>query len=418
MLRNVDRPTIVICLIVMLNAMGLGLILPVMPELLGGFSDGSMANAAAVGGYLSLVFAAMQFVFSPILGALSDRFGRRPVLIGSLALAAADYLLMALAPHLWMIFVGRMLSGASSATFSVANAYLADRSSEEHRTKTFGIIGAAGGVGFVMGPFLGGVLGALGPRAPFYAASALSLIALLATYVIVKESLSPDNRRAISWRIVNPLSPLLRGVAGPSTLLLTVYFVDALAGFVFPAVWAYFGAVRFGWDSTMIGVSFGIMGVCFALSQAIVLGRLVGRMGNLNTARLAISAGTVGFFALVWLQSGWIAMALLPIFALRATAGTAIIGETSVHVDRARQGELQGTFSSLMALASMIAYPVMTQLFAAQTSGAQGDSWHSGTPFLLAAILSAMALVLLLLGGLKRNDPSGLAWEPAGAVRG
>jgi len=406
MLRKLDKPTVVVCLIAMLNAMGLGLIMPVMPELLAEFGDGSVAKAATLGGFLSLVFAVMQFLFSPILGALSDRFGRRPVLVGSLTLAAADYLLMALAPHLWMIFVGRMLSGASSATFSVASAYLADRSSNEHRTKSFGVIGAAAGIGFVAGPFIGGILGALGPRAPFLAASTLCLLALMGTLIIVQETLPPENRRMISWKIINPLSPFLKKANGTSLLLFAVYFVDALAGFVFPAVWAYFGVVRFGWDSAMIGATFGILGVCFALTQSVVLGRLTGWLGNLNAARLAIFSGSIGFLALVWLQSGWIAVVLLPVFAFRSVAGTAIIGESSVRVDRARQGELQGTFSSIMALASMVAYPVMTQLFAVHHSGIHGDTWRSGLPFLLAALLSILALGLLTVTGSKRQSSS------------
>ncbi len=418
MLRKLDRPTVVICLIAMLNAMGLGLIMPVMPELLSQFHDGSMTNAAAVGGYLSLVFAAMQFIFSPVLGGLSDRFGRRPVLIGSLALAATDYLLMALAPHLWMIFVGRMLSGASSATFSVANAYLADRSPEQDRTKSFGIVGAAAGIGFVMGPFIGGILGALGPRAPFFAASVFSLLALLGTLIVVRESLAPKNRRTISWRVANPFSPLLRRAVGTSTILFAVYFLDTLAGFVFPAVWAYFGVVRFGWDSTMIGVSFGIMGICFAVSQAIVLGRLTSRIGNPNVAMLAILSGVAGFLALVWLQSGLIAMALLPILAFRGIAGTAIVGESSAQVGRDRQGELQGTFASIAALASMIAYPVMTQLFAADLSGIRDETWHAGAPFLLAATLSSVALVLLFFGVQSRKSPRDPLGDAADAIRG
>jgi len=413
MLRKIDRPTLVICLIAMLNSMGLGLIVPVMPELLSELGDGSIANAAAIGGYLSLVFAAMQFVFGPILGALSDRFGRRPVLIASLGLAAVDYLLMALAPQLWMIFIGRMLSGASSATFSVANAYLADRSSEKDRAKSFGIVGAAAGIGFVMGPFIGGLLGALGPRAPFLAASVLSLLALLGTLKVLRESLSQKDRRPIAWGIVNPLAPLLRRAAGTSSLLFAVFFFDAVAGFVFPAVWVYFGAVRFGWDSAMIGLSLGLIGLYFALSQAVLLGRFTRRMGNLNTARLAMVVGIIGFLALVWLQSGLIALALLPLFAFRGIAATAIISESSVHVDQTRQGELQGTFASILALASLVAYPVMTQLFATQLSGAPGDTWSSGAPFLLAAALSALALSLLVFAGSKRNDR---AREPSGAA--
>lgn len=396
--KGFDRATAVICTIAILNTMGLGLIMPVMPELLAGFQGGSIARAAAIGGYLSLVFAAMQFVFSPILGALSDRYGRRPILLGSLALASADYLMMAMAPYLWMIFVGRILSGASSATLSVANAYLADRSSKEDRTKFFGYVGAAAGIGFVMGPFIGGLLGTYGPRAPFYAASALSLVALVGTIIFVQESLPEENRRPITWKIINPLGPLLSRVQRVSLALFAVYFFDALAGFVFPAVWAYFGAARYGWNSTTIGLSFGIMGICFVLTQAAVLGPVAKRIGNLNVAALGLSLGVAGFLTLVWLQSGLFALILMPVFSFRAIVGIAIVGEISAQVDPNRQGQLQGTFASLGALASLVSFPMMTQLFASQLSnGGSANTWHSGAPFLLAAGLGGLALLLLVV---------------------
>ncbi|MBS9718521.1 MFS transporter [Pseudohalocynthiibacter aestuariivivens] len=393
-----DRATAVICTIAILNTMGLGLIMPVMPELLAGFQGGSIARAAAIGGYLSLVFAAMQFVFSPILGALSDRYGRRPILLGSLALASADYLMMAMAPYLWVIFLGRMLSGASSATFSVANAYLADRSSKEDRTKFFGYVGAAAGIGFVMGPFIGGLLGTYGPRAPFYAASALSLLTLVGTILYVQESLPGENRRPITWKIINPLGPLLSPLQGVSLALLAVYFFDALAGFAFSAVWAYFGAARYGWNSTTIGLSFSIIGICFVLTQAVILGPVAKRIGNLNVAALGLSLGIAGFLTLVWLQSGLFALMLLPVFAFRAIVGITIVGQTSAQVDPDRQGELQGRFASLGALASLISFPMMTQLFASQLSnGGSANTWHSGAPFLLAAGLGGIALLLLIV---------------------
>ena len=396
--KTFDRATAVICTIAILNTMGLGLIMPVMPELLAGFQGGSIAKAAAIGGYLSLVFAAMQFVFSPILGALSDRYGRRPILLGSLALASADYLIMAMTPYLWVIFVGRMLSGASSATLSVANAYLADRSSKEDRTKFFGYVGAAAGIGFVMGPFIGGLLGNFGPRAPFYAASALSLVALVGTVFFVQESLPEKNRRPVTWKIINPLGPLLFRVQGVSLALFAVYFLDALAGFVFPAVWAYFGAARYGWDSTTIGLSFGIIGICFVMTQAAVLGPVAKRIGNLNVAALGLSLGIAGFLTLVWLQSGLFALILLPVFSFRAIVGIAIIGQSSAQVDPDRQGQLQGTFASLGALASLVSFPMMTHLFASQLStGGSANTWHSGAPFLLAAGLGGMALLLLIV---------------------
>lgn len=395
--KGFDRATAVICTIAILNTMGLGLIMPIMPELLAGFQGGSIAKAAGIGGYLSLVFAAMQFIFSPILGALSDRYGRRPILLGSLALASADYLMMAMAPYLWVIFLGRMLSGASSATFSVANAYLADRSSKEDRTKFFGYVGAAAGIGFVMGPFIGGLLGTYGPRAPFYATSALSLVTLVGTILFAKESLPDENRRPITWKIINPLGPLLSPLQGVSLALFAVYFFDAIAAFAFSAVWAYFGAARYGWSSTTIGLSFSIIGICFVLTQVVILGPVAKRIGNLNVAVLGLSLGIAGFLTLVWLQSGLLALILLPVFSFRAMVGITIVGQTSAQVDPDRQGELQGRFASLGALASLISFPLMTRLFTSQlTNGGSANTWHSGAPFLLAAGLTGVALLLLI----------------------
>jgi DHA1 family tetracycline resistance protein-like MFS transporter len=274
-------------------------------------------------------------------------------------------------------------------------------------------VGAAAGIGFVMGPFIGGLLGTYGPRAPFYAASAVSLVALVGTMLFVQESLPDENRRPITWKIINPLGPLLSGVKGVSLALFAVYFFDAVVGFAFSAVWAYFGAARYGWDSTTIGLSFGIIGISFVVTQAVILGPVAKRIGILNVAALGLSLGIAGFLTLVWLQSGLFALILLPVFAFRAIVGIAIVGQSSAQVDPDRQGELQGTFASLGALASLISFPMMTQLFASQLSNeGSANTWHSGAPFLLAAGLGGLALLLLIV-----TVKLGLATKGGQAVR-
>ena len=358
-----DRPTAVICAIGALNAMGLALIMPVMPDLLADFETGTLAQSAAIGGLLSLVFAVMQFLFSPLLGALSDRFGRRPVLLGSLALSALDYLLMAFAPFLWMLFVGRMISGVSSSTFSVATAFLADRSPDADRAGSFGILGAAFGIGFVIGPFVGGLLGAYGPRMPFLVAALLSSLAFVVASMVLPETLVESKRRPVLHEDINPLTPLLTRDEGFPKPLLAAFFLDATAGYTFPAVWAYFSAARFGWDATMIGVSFGVMGVGFAIVQATVVRPLVARLGNIGAARLALTAGVVGFLAMAVVGDGIVALTILPVFALLTLARTGLTSEVSRTVSDTVQGRMQGTLASIAALASILAFPLMSQAF-------------------------------------------------------
>ena len=403
-----DRPTAVICAIAALNGMGLGLILPVLPELLAEYGGGSLTQAAALGGALSLVFAVMQFLFSPLLGALSDRFGRRPVLLGSLALSSVDYLIMAFAPSLWLLFVGRVLSGVSSSTFSVASAYLADRSNGSDRARSLGVLGAAAGIGFVIGPFLGGALGTFGPRAPFIVAAALSVAALLFAQVVLPETLPVSKRRRIPLTDANPFAFLMTRQAKAPSLLMAAVFLDAVAGFAIPAVWAYFGAARFGWNAAMIGLSFGIMGVGYAVAQALLVRPLTERLGNLGAARAALLAGAFGFLSLVWVVDGHLALLLLPVFAIHSIARTGITAHMSLGASENVQGKLQGTLASLSALASIIAFPLMSQAFARGASHAGTESALAGLPFLIAAGASLTALVCVarVRGGDLRVDGS------------
>ncbi|MEM6276709.1 MAG: MFS transporter [Pseudomonadota bacterium] len=249
-------PIILIVAIVMINALGIGIILPVMPALLMDMGKPDISSAVAIGGFLSLAFAAMQVIFGPLLGQLSDRFGRRPVLLLSLLSAGIDYAILAAAPVLWLFVVARLISGVASATQSVANAALADMSPPEKRAARFGLTGAAFGIGFVLGPVMGGLLGELGPRAPFWMASALSFVAAGLCYVALPETLARKDPRPIAWREALTFAAFV-GLRRRPTLIpyIGISFADGLAGMVFPAVWAYFAWAQFGWSPATVGWS-------------------------------------------------------------------------------------------------------------------------------------------------------------------
>ncbi|MEM1360663.1 MAG: MFS transporter [Pseudomonadota bacterium] len=388
-------PRVVVILAVALNALGIGLIIPVMPALLLEMGVPSVAQAASIGGLLSLVFALMQFLFGPMLGSLSDRFGRRPVLILSLLTVAVDYAILATATTLWLFFVARIVSGIASATFSVANAVLADLSPPEKRAAAFGLTGAAFGIGFVLGPVFGGLLGELGPRAPFFAAAGLSALNAVIAYFALPETLKPKNRAPFRLSKSNPFAVFTDLARRPALGgLVSVSFLDALAGMVYPAVWAYFALTQFGWNSATIGVSLATYGAFFALIQAGLIRIVLRFLGEMRTALLGLGLGVLGFVILSQINSGALAFLLTPLFAMRAVAGTALSGLLSRRAGEEEQGAIQGILAGMTGLATLIAIPVMTQIFAVFTSGG-GMVW-AGAPFAAAALLSAAALGLLV----------------------
>ncbi len=388
-------PVILIVAIVALNSLGIGLVIPVMPELLQQMGQPDLASAAAIGGLLSLAFAGMQALFAPLLGSLSDRFGRRKVLISSLVLTGLDYAILASAPVLWMFFVARLVSGMTSATFSVANATLADLSSPEKRAAYFGFTGGAFGLGFVFGPVIGGLLGELGPRAPFWAAAALCLTAAVLCAALLPETLSETKRRPINWRDAIPFAGLAKLRKRPAILpLVGVNFLDALAGMVYPAVWAYFAIAQFGWSTSTVGLSLAAYGLCFAAIQAGLVRVFVDRLGETRTAFLGLSAGVIGFVILTGLSSGTWAFLLTPLFAVRAISGTALSGLMSKRTAEDAQGELQGILAAVTGISTLIAIPLLTQVFAFASSTDRSVPWL-GAPFAVAALFSVIALTLL-----------------------
>jgi len=389
-------PIFVITATVTLDAMGVGLIMPVMPALLREVDGGSLAQAAVWGGIMSAAFAVMQFLFGPVVGALSDRWGRRPVLLISLLAMAADYVIMALAGSLWLLLVGRILGGITAATHSTANAYMADISAPHEKAQRFGLLMAGFGVGFVLGPILGGFLAKYGTRAPFWAAGALALANALLGFAVLGESLPRRRRRRFSWARANPFGAFravarLAGVAP----LLAVFFLFNVATYVYPAVWAFFLTERFSWGEGTIGLSLGIYGLSYALAMAFLVQPTMARLGPRGTVIFGLAMECVTLVLIASLTDGRVLLAMIPIAALGSLAMPALQAAMSDSVAPTAQGELQGLLTSVSALAMATAPVLMTQVFAYFTA-AGTPLYLPGAPFFMAAALMVLCLVLFL----------------------
>ena len=387
-------PVLFILITVVIDAMGIGLILPVMPDLIRETTGGTLAQAAVWGGILSTAFAAMQFLFGPVLGAVSDRFGRRPVLLVSLVVMAADYVVMALAGTIWLLLAGRIVGGVTAATHSTASAYMADISAPHKKARNFGLIGAAFGLGFVLGPVIGGLLAKWGTRAPFVAAAILAVANAAFGWFVLRETVTDRIRRRFEWRRANPFGAIravsrLAGV-GP---LIWVYFLYHFATVVYPAIWAYFTAARFGWSPGLIGVSLAVYGLSLAVVQGFLVGPAIRFFGDARTVLLGLIIEVVALVVLGFISSGLLLLLLIPVTALGAIGLPALQGILSRAVADNAQGELQGVLTSLTAVAMVLAPLVMTQTFASFTR-ADAAIYLPGAPFLLSAVIMALALVL------------------------
>lgn len=392
-------PVVFILVSVMLDAMGIGLIIPVMPDLIQEVRGADVASAALWGGVLSTTFAAMQFLFGPMIGALSDRYGRRPILLLSLVVMAADYLVMAVAGSIWLLLAGRVVGGITAATQSTANAYMADISAPGEKAANFGLIGAAFGMGFVFGPLIGGVLAEYGTRAPFYAAAGLAAANAVFGYVVLKETVDDRIRRPFAWRRANPLG-LFRYLArlpglGP---LLVVFFIYQVAFTVYPAIWSFYTLERFDWSPGMRGLSLALFGISMAIVQGGLIRpilRLLGERGSVIYGH----AADVGVFTLIGLvSSGKVLLALTPVASLPAVITPALQGIMSKAVDDNQQGELQGALTSVSALAMIIAPMIMTYVFYAFT-GPDAPVYLPGASFFLSAMLMVVGLIVFLRFG-------------------
>ena len=380
-------PLAVILATLTIDAMGLGLILPVMPDLLRETSGGTLADAALWGGVLTTSFAVMQFLFSPLLGGLSDRYGRRPVLLVSLGVMAAGYLVMATTQSIWVLLAARIVAGMASATQGTANAFIADISTPEQKAARFGLVGAAFGMGFILGPLMGGLLGELGTRAPFYAAAGLAAANLALGALVLPETVTDATRRPFAWGRANPLGAFAATGRLPGvTRLLAVYFLYEFAFIVYPATWAYFTQARFGWEPATIGLSLALFGVAIGVVQGGLIRLVLARLGEWGTVAYGLAFNTVAFLALSLVTDGRVALVLIPLTALGAVVTPALQAMMSSSVPRDAQGELQGLVASARSVAFMTGPMVMTAVFFAFTRPEAALAFP-GAPFLLAMAL-------------------------------
>jgi len=381
---------------VMIDAMGIGLVMPIMPQLIVEVQGGSLASAAIWGGILSTAFAAMQFLFGPVLGNLSDAYGRRAVLLVSLFVMSLDYVVMAMAGSIWLLLIGRIVGGITAATHSTAAAFMADVSKPHEKAANFGLIGAAFGVGFVLGPLMGGLLSEYGTRAPFWAAAGLSFANFLLGLAVMPETVTDKNRRGFRWHRARPDSALRAIAALPGIRpLLWVYFLYSVSIYVYPAIWSYFTTERFGWSPQMIGLSLAVYGLGMAAVQGGLIRPATRHLGERTTIVWGMIFEIVSFLALGFLTNGTIALLLIPITALGAVVTPALQAQMSRATPDSQQGELQGVLAALHALSMVISPLVMTTVFA-KFARVNAAFYLPGAPFLLALLLMLAGFVLFL----------------------
>ncbi len=384
-----------ILITLVLNAMGIGIIMPVMPDLIRDVTGTDLAHAAIWGGVLATSFAVMQFLFSPLIGNLSDRFGRRPVLLASLLVVTLDYLLMATANTIWLLLAARIIGGIATATQSTASAFMADVSAPGEKAKNFALTSAAFGLGFVLGPVLGGVLGSFGPRAPFLAAATLTAANFAFGWLVMRESLPAGLRRPFEWRRANPLGALrhIARLPGLAPLLLVV-FLNQIAFFVYPSIWAYFTRARYGWSPAMVGYSLALFGLSMVLVQGWLIRPILARLGERGAVFLGFSIEILSFLLIALIPNGLIVLALTPLSALGGIAGPALQAILSHRVAANQQGELQGLLSSIGSLGMILSPLIMTQTFAFFSSPA-APLHLPGAPFLLSALMIGTCILIL-----------------------
>jgi DHA1 family tetracycline resistance protein-like MFS transporter len=385
---------------VLLDMLAVGLVVPVLPKLVVDFLHGNTSQGAEMFGVFGTVWALMQFLFAPVLGALSDRFGRRPIVLFSNLGLGLDYILMALAPNIAWLFIGRIISGISAASFPTASAYIADISPPEKRAQGFGLLGAAFGIGFVLGPAVGGILGQINPRLPFWVAAALSLANSSYGLFVLPESLPPEKRSPYSWARANPVGALALLRSHPELLgLAAVNFLGFVAHEVLPSVFVLYAGYRYHWEQRDIGITLATVGICSAVVQSLVIRPAVRWLGDRRALLLGLVFGGAGFAIFGLAPTGLLFWTGVPVMALWGLAGPTAQGLMSRRVSDSEQGRLQGASSSLRGITGMIGPLLFAFTFASfiDQGAAVQAGWHlPGAPFLLAACLLAASLPLAI----------------------
>jgi DHA1 family tetracycline resistance protein-like MFS transporter len=381
----------------LIDVTGLGLIIPVFPKLIEQLINGGISEASKWGGWLTFAYAIMQFLFAPVLGNLSDKYGRRPVLLLSLLGFGIDYIFLALAPTIGWLFVGRVIAGITGASFTTATAYIADISTDENRAQNFGMIGAAFGLGFIIGPVIGGLLGEYGARLPFIVAAGLALLNALYGYFVLPESLDKEHRREFNWKRANPLGSLLQLKKYPSLggligSLVLVY----IAAHAVQSTWTFINIEKFKWSEAVIGYSLGVVGLLVAIVQGGLIRFINPRLGNEKSAYTGLALYGLGLFLFAFASQTWMMFVFLIPYCLGGIAGPAIQSIISGQVPANEQGELQGALTSLMSVTSIIGPLVMSYLFSYFTRP-NAPIRFPGAPFLFGAVLMIGSTVIAYL---------------------
>lgn len=388
----------------LIDVIGWGIIIPVMPTLITTLEDVDTGNASSLNGWLLFAFSLTQFLFAPLVGNLSDKFGRRPILLVSLFGFGLDYILMSWAPTIEWLFLGRVLAGLTGASFTTASAYIADISSDENRAQNFGMIGAAFGMGFILGPIIGGLLGSFGPRVPFIAAAVLCFLNWLYGYFILPESLSKDHRRPLDWKRANPVGSLLHLRKYPAIgYLLVAMVLVYLAAHAVQSNWSFYTIERFGWGEGMIGVSLGVVGLLVGVVQGGLTRIINPRLGDARSIYIGLILYAVGMLLFGLASTGWMMLVFLVPYCLGGIAGPALQSTITKQVDVREQGELQGALTSLMSATAIVGPPMMTNLFAwAIRPG--NPIYMPGAPFFLGSILMLASAIVAYMSFRKHHS--------------
>lgn len=379
---------------IVLDMIGIGLIIPVLPNVIRRFVE-SPEDISTYFGYFISVYALMQFLVSPLLGAISDLWGRRAILLVSLFIAALDYLLMAFAPTLEILFIGRVIAGLTGANITVAMAYVADVSDDSNRSKNFGMIGAAFGLGFIIGPLIGGLVGTWGPQYPFVVAAVLNGFNFLFGLFILPESLPLDKRQKFSWQKMNPFYSLMRVIKRPllPQLLLVVFFLQ-LAGQTHPSIWTLYTETRFGWTAAQVGFSLAVVGLLSAFAQGYLTGVIVPKLGEVRTVNWGVFGEAVTFSLFGFASTGWAMYLILVVSSVFWAAPPALQSLITKQVPDTEQGELQGSIVSLTSLASIVTPIVVTQLFSHFGPQTNTNPYIPGAPYYFAGLVCFIGWIL------------------------
>ncbi len=379
---------------VLLDVIGWGIIIPVIPNLIKELINGDISEAAKYGGWLTFAYAITQFIFAPVIGNLSDKYGRRPVLLTSLFAFSLDFLLLAFAPTITWLFIGRILSGITGASFTTASAYIADVSTHENRAKNFGLMGAAFGLGFIIGPVLGGLLGDFGTRVPFIAAAILCMLNFLYGYFILPESLDKDKRRPFELKRANPIGAFLHLKKYPNLIgLVLAIFVLYVGSHAVQSNWNYFTMYQFNWTEKMVGISLGVIGLLVGIVQGGLIRWINPKIGNVKSIYFGLALYTIGMFLFAFATESWMMFVFLIPYCLGGIAGPALQAVVSEQVPPSEQGEIQGTLTSLMSASSIVGPPMMASVFYYFTHD-EAPFLFPGAPFILGGIFMLISTIL------------------------